>query len=407
MKNKMKELKKGKYIIGVSGGPDSMALLAMCIEQGLNLVVAHMNYQLRDTADRDMDIVEAYCEKYGIPFAYRMQNKKCVGNFQAFARDERYKFYKELLQQYHGDAVLLAHHMDDHLETYLMQKQRASIGEYMGIREETCIMECPIIRPLLQYTKKELTMYCIEHMIPYGIDESNLSDHYTRNRIRHSVIDHMSDEEKIRLCKTIASENLKLIELRKDCSAFLQNWDTSITVLQKLDTYFLDQVLIQYIYEQCNCYTTYQEIEIIRQLILHNANNWTRDIKTTYDIYNEYGKLCIDTKEDVSFSYTMEKIEYMTTPYFKTAASGSSTQAVSVSEKDFPLTIRNALIGDCIALRFGTKKVNRWFIDRKIPKKERKRWPVVVNALGKVILVPKIGCDIEHFSNNPSFFVLK
>ena len=403
----MKELKKGIYIIGVSGGPDSMALLDMCREQGLSLVVAHMNYQLRDTANRDMEIVQAYCEKYGIPFAYRMQNKKCVGNFQAFARVERYKLYKELLQQYHGDAVLLAHHMDDHLETYLMQKQRSSIGEYMGIREETCIMECPIIRPLLKYTKKELEKYCLERSVPYGIDESNLSNHYTRNQIRHSVIDHMSYEEKLELCKKIDSENLKLMELRKDCSAFLKNWDTSIAALQKLDTYFLDQVLIQYIYEQCHCYTSLSEIEIIRDFILNNAKNWTRDIKTKYDIYNEYGNLCIDIKEDVSYSYTLWNTEAFKTPYFEVSHTGSSTEALTLNEKDFPLTIRNAQIGDSIVMRFGSKKVNRWFIDRKIPRKERKRWPVVVNALGNVILVPKIGCDIEHFSNNPTLFVVK
>jgi len=78
-----------------------------------------------------------------------------------------------------------------------------------------------------------------------------------------------------------------------------------------------------------------------------------------------------------------------------------------LQEDDFPITIRNAQAGDVIQLRFGRKKLNRWFIDRKIPKKERKIWPVVTNKDGIVILVPKIGCDIAHFSNNPTLFVLK
>ncbi|MCB6567872.1 hypothetical protein LI169_22730, partial [Desulfovibrio desulfuricans] len=57
----MKKLEKGTYIIGVSGGPDSMALLDMCRTEGLRLVVAHMNYQKRDTANRDMELVRSYC----------------------------------------------------------------------------------------------------------------------------------------------------------------------------------------------------------------------------------------------------------------------------------------------------------------------------------------------------------
>ena len=80
---------------------------------------------------------------------------------------------------------------------------------------------------------------------------------------------------------------------------------------------------------------------------------------------------------------------------------------MTLHEDDFPITIRNVEEHDVIELRFGNKKINRWFIDRKIPKKERKIWPVVVNAKGNVILVPKIGCDIAHFSNNPTIFVLK
>lgn len=407
MKNKMKKLKKGIYIIGVSGGPDSMALLDMCRLDGLHIIVAHMNYQQRNTADRDMEIVRQYCENYGISFVNRMQNKVCAGNFQAFAREARYAFYKEVLQQYHGDAVLLAHHLDDHIETYLMQKQRASIGEYLGIREETYIMGCLIIRPLLRYTKKELETYCAEHAILYGIDESNLSDHYTRNRIRHSYIDHMDEIEKLKLCKEIHSENHKLIELRKDCSAFLKTWDGSIQALHKLDSFFLNQVLIQFIYEQCGCHTTMQEIHTISQFIINKAKNWTRDIKTKYDIYNEYGKLCIDIKDDVFYEYKLYTLEYLKTPYFEVTHMGSTTEALTVTKEDYPITVRNVRNGDWIQMRFGTKKVNRWFIDRKIPKKDRKRWPVVVNAQGIIILVPKIGCDIAHFSNNPSLFVVK
>ena len=125
------------------------------------------------------------------------------------ARAERYHFYHELLEKYHGDAILLAHHLDDHLETYLMQMERGSKGVYYGIQEETVLYDCKVLRPLLSYTKQELLAYCIEHQVPYGFDESNFTDDYTRNRIRHSYIDHMSRKEKEELAAEIAEKNNK------------------------------------------------------------------------------------------------------------------------------------------------------------------------------------------------------
>ena len=74
---------------------------------------------------------------------------------------------------------------------------------------------------------------------------------------------------------------------------------------------------------------------------------------------------------------------------------------------DFPITVRSVQPGDAIQLRFGTKKIHRWFIDRHIPLQERLLWPVMVNAQGKVIFVPKIGCDVAHFSNNPNLFMVQ
>ena len=384
-----------------------MALLDMCRKEGFQLVVAHMNYKKRDTADRDMELVRSYCARFHIPFEARLQTKPCVGNFQAFAREERYRMYRELLQKYQAAAVLLAHHLDDHLETYLMAKERGSMKEYLGIQEEACIMGCTIIRPLMAYSKRELEAYCRENAVPFGIDESNLTDHYARNRIRHEIVDRMSEKEKEALMETISWENMRMQQLRADCRAFLNSWDGSLKKLRVLDSYFLEQVLITWIHDTCSCYLSMHEIQVLRELIMNNANYWTRDIAGGYDIYSEYGKLVIDTSEEISYSYVYDHAVFEKTPYFETAPHGTGVEAVTLQATDWPITIRNAQPQDAIQLRFGVKKLNRWFIDRKIPKKERKLWPVVVNAAGNVILVPKIGCDIAHFSNNPTLFVLK
>lgn len=406
----MKRLNLNKdavYIIGVSGGPDSMALFDMCIKQGYHVIAAHMNYQKRESADRDMMIVEDYCQRNGIVCKVRMQNKECTGNFQAFAREMRYAFYKELSEIYHAQGVLLAHQLDDHLETYLMQKNQHRYGHYFGIQEECDVMGCHIIRPLLDMTKQELEQYCETYDVPYGVDESNLSDHYTRNRIRHQIIDHMNMEDKQELKHEITQYNLQWRAICDEADAFLKSWDHTIHSLNMLDDIHLDQVLIHYIYQECTIHLQRHEIHSIRELLRHHAKQWTRDINTAYVIYNEYGKLCIDTKETVAFTYTYEQLEFVETPYFRIAHQGSRKEALTLKEDDFPITVRSFEVGDTISMRYGHKKVNRWFIDHKIPKKERRKWPVVVNAIGNIILVPEIGCDIEHFSNNPTCFVLK
>ena len=148
----MKNLDKTQtYIIGVSGGADSMALLNMCKEHNLNIIVAHMNYLKRESANRDEQIVIDYCEKNHIKCEVKHQLEPCNENFQAFARKKRYAFYEQLMKKYQASKVLLAHHLDDHIETYLLQQQRNSQSDYYGIAKEVYVHNCLIYRPLLKY----------------------------------------------------------------------------------------------------------------------------------------------------------------------------------------------------------------------------------------------------------------
>ncbi|UPU38547.1 tRNA lysidine(34) synthetase TilS [Erysipelothrix sp. Poltava] len=80
---------------------------------------------------------------------------------------------------------------------------------------------------------------------------------------------------------------------------------------------------------------------------------------------------------------------------------------MTLSESDFPIMIRNARKGDSIKMRFGTKSLNRFFIDRKIPRHEREIWPVIVNSSQQIVFVVGMGCDEHHYSNNPNLFMLE
>ena len=184
-----------KCVVACSGGPDSMALLDQLNKQGRDIVVAHVNYKHRDTADRDENIVKEYCQKYGIPVrvCYPIHEK---GNFQAWARDVRYAFFEEVADEFDTKLLYVAHQMDDVIETYFFQKKRNMICDYYGLKQESSRHGYKIIRPLLSYTKAELQMYCVENGVSFGIDESNLTNHYTRNVIRHTQIEKMSRKDR-------------------------------------------------------------------------------------------------------------------------------------------------------------------------------------------------------------------
>ena len=295
---KLEKIDKTKtYVIGVSGGPDSMALLDMCRREGISLVIAHMNYQIRESAYRDMKIVEDYAQAYDIPYVVRMQEKECIGNFEAFAREQRYHFYAELLEKYHGEAVLLAHHLDDHLETYLMQKQRHSEGKVWGIQACTIIKGCRILRPLLSMSKQDVMDYCHRYQVPYGIDETNLSDDYTRNRIRHQIIEKMSYQEKQELNEQIRQENIKKQETNRKWERFISNWQYTVQELSELSKEDIQSFLHYLLYDKMHIAINHHEIRQLIQLIQSGRDGWSRELANQYEIYQEYGKLCIDQKD--------------------------------------------------------------------------------------------------------------
>ena len=195
--------------LAISGGPDSMALLNMCFEKGINCVVAHVNYKKRESANRDELLVKKYCEKRNIKM-FTLYPVYEQGNFQKWARDVRYSFFSDIVKENKLDCVLVAHHLDDLIETYLIQLKRCTIPSYYGIKKETTIKGVLINRELLNLSKKDLIDYCESSNVPYGIDESNLTMDYTRNFIRHNIVEKMSDQEKIDMISEIKLKNLEL-----------------------------------------------------------------------------------------------------------------------------------------------------------------------------------------------------
>ena len=403
------QLAEKKWIIGVSGGPDSMALLDLCRRHQVAVVCAHVNYHHRPTADRDQQLVELYCRRHAIPFFSRSPKKEAGGNFQAWARDVRYAFFAELAKAEGAAGVLIAHHLDDFLETALLQQESGRQSEVLGIREEGRVMGVQVVRPLLNRTKQQLQDYCDRHHIPYGIDESNLSDDYRRNQLRHHQLAELSEAQKRSAVQKLKRRNRNRQKRRDAVKAKLNpaNQIISQEIFLTLNEAEQRIFLRMWMQEQGASVPSEAFLIELTKALKQKQGNFNLTFSKDRRFQLAYGFFSLDFTEEVSYCYVLDKIELFATPYFKVAMQGETTEAVTLAEEDFPITIRSPQPQDAIQLRFGKKRLNRWFIDRKIPPDQRRSWPVVVNRRGEIVLVPKIGCNVAHYSNNPTCFVIK
>ncbi len=400
--------KEKKYLVAVSGGCDSMMLLSLCVKQGYDIVVAHVNYKLRKGADRDEKIVSDYCKNHKLPFYVDYPVYEDKDNFQAWAREVRYSFFKKVYDLEKCETLLLAHHLDDSLENYLMSKERNSRSWFYGISKEAYHHGMKILRPLINLRKKEIEQYCTDNKIQFGLDETNLSYKYTRNRIRAEQLEKLTEQEVESLQKEMEEENKKL---RNDLN-YIQgkyNFDQEIAVNEYLkETERIKTLILRYLLKQSCPEKSFSSNFIwdLKEKIDKSNQGFKNEIAEDKLIVCEYGFLyCCKKKDD--FNYVLEKIEYLETEYFKLSDKGTIIQQMTIKETDFPLVIRNYQSADQIKLRYGHKKVNRFLIDRKILYRDRIKWPVVVNSNNQVIFVKDIGCDVNHYSIKPNLFMVE
>ena len=397
-----------KIIVAVSGCPDSMALLDMLQKQGYDCLVMHVNYGVRDSAICDQRIVEDYCSKYNLKLKILNADKVKSGNFQAKARKIRYDFLIELANKYNRKDVYIAHHQDDALETYIMQKRRRITPEYYGIKTNTTYKSINVIRPLLDLSKQDLIDYCKDNNVAYAIDETNLEDGYKRNLIRHQIVDKMNQKDKAAMLAEIKVENKELKKVKTKTENLYSVFEKhkKIDYLLNLNQDYAINVLRLW-FKKSHIYniSKLEYLNILAYLKAEQNNEYK--INDSYSLIKDYDNLTLLFNEDSQYNFKLNEIINKEYKHFKITNQGTRFEGVTVSEQDFPLTIRNFIEGDVILMRYGRKRVSRWFIDNKIAPSQRRSWPIILNNDNEVILVPGIGCNVTHFSNNPNMFVVK
>lgn len=184
-------LREKRLLLACSGGMDSVVLGHLARASGLDLVLAHCNFGLRGSeSDGDEDFVRNLAGEWGIPFlakgfdtvAHADQKRISI---QMAARELRYGWFDQVLEEQALDFVLTAHHGDDDLETFLINLSRGTgIEGLMGIP----MVNGRVVRPLLIFSTEELRLHAVREKLLWREDSSNLDHKYLRNQIRHTVV---------------------------------------------------------------------------------------------------------------------------------------------------------------------------------------------------------------------------
>lgn len=211
-------IKPGRYVIGVSGGVDSVVLLDMLHKQrDLELVVAHFDHGIRKNSQQDRTFVHHLAMSHNLTFEFA-EGKLGSQASEEVARNARYNFLRHISKKYNAAGIILAHHQDDLLETAVINLLRGT-----GWRGLTSLQSHPaLIRPLLNTSKAEILAYAKQLQLDWREDATNLDTRYLRNYVRHVIFTTMSAEGKEKLRQIIVRQHA----VQHDIAIELQTWLT-------------------------------------------------------------------------------------------------------------------------------------------------------------------------------------
>ncbi len=205
-------LEPGRYVIAVSGGVDSVALLHLLQQQAdLQLTVAHFDHGIRDDSAQDRQYVARLAQQYGLPFVYD-EGQLGTGASEATAREARYKFLRKTAEATNAQAIVTAHHQDDAIETAIINILRGT-----GRKGITSLSDSSILkRPIMHVSKEALIAYAKDQGLTWREDSTNKDERYLRNYVRSRLVTRIDADNRHKLLDIIdalRSTNRELDEL--------------------------------------------------------------------------------------------------------------------------------------------------------------------------------------------------
>jgi tRNA(Ile)-lysidine synthase len=388
----------GQLLLTVSGGVDSVVLCELCYRAGLVFQIAHVNFELRgEESESDEMFVRQLAEKYKVPVHVRKINAKWYAeekklSIQVAARESRYAWFEELLDD-ELRCIVTAHHADDNIETVLMNFFRGTgIAGLRGMLPVTG----NVVRPLLPFSREEILQFAKEHKLAWREDSSNLSEKYSRNRFRHTIIPLLKEVypeaeqnllDNIRRFADIEVLYHQAIDLHKKKLVEHKGNEAHIPVRKLLKASPPDTIVYEIIKDYG--FTSHQADEVRRLLsagqgkLVQSATHRiirNRDwliISPNINVESEH-VLIEEGEEEIQFEKGIIEIRKIAAD--KVNISGSPMIAFfDKGEIEYPLLLRKWKQGDYF-YPFGLrkkKKISRFLIDQKLsPTEKEKVWVI-------------------------------
>lgn len=407
--------KKKKYLLAVSGGVDSMAMLHFFHSKNFNIVVAHCNFQLRgEDSNADELAVIDWCKTQDILCVTKKFDTQAIvlkekKGIQEVARQLRYEFFNKVMKQYECDYLFTAHHQDDQVETVLFRFMRGT-----GIKGLTGIpfWNQHIMRPMLHINKDEILHYAHSNNIPYREDSSNVKTDYSRNKIRLEILPFLQkyfpaisnniahNASRMQEAYTIYEQQIanykkKLISKRES------EWYIPIKKLKcknPIHTICFELIapfgfhfeqakqLIEMMNSESGKYIENDEYRILKDkafFIIASKNSLQA---TMIEIYND--------EKEISTAHFSLKINTASAQNYVLQNEEKVAQ-LDISKLEFPLILRKWKQGDYMyPLGLNKKKkIAKILIDKKIPQAEKEKvW--VIESNKKIVWL--VGLCIDH-----------
>ncbi|WP_201523497.1 tRNA lysidine(34) synthetase TilS [Aliarcobacter butzleri] len=188
-------IKESKNLLAFSAGVDSSALFFLLLKQNIPFDIAIVNYNVRVQSKDEVNYAKELALKYNKQIYIKDIKLESTSNFEKTARDIRYKFFEEIIDENSYEILITAHQLNDKLEWFLMQLTKgAGLVELIGFNEFQQKENYKVYKPLLEITKEELENFLKQENIKYFIDNSNFDEKYKRNYFRHNFSDKLLNE---------------------------------------------------------------------------------------------------------------------------------------------------------------------------------------------------------------------
>ena len=407
-----------RILLAVSGGVDSMVMLDLFLKSGIEVGVAHCNFQLRGNDSlEDEEFVTEIAMKTATPlYMVRFHTSEYAQanglSIQMAARQLRYDWFERIRKEHDYNFIATAHHKDDVLEGFFLNLLRKTgIGGLHGIRPKSNYL----IRPMLFASKAEILQYAENQKIMYREDCTNQDDHYLRNYIRHHIIpafkqlksnfaDTLSDSISIISKQELVYKN-HIQEVAKSLiNNTLQGVELSIEAIKKLpfpDVY-LFEILSLFGYNESQIVAIVQCLDEKEEKIFYSASHQLlkgRKSLIVKLIENEIPQEIIIEKPDCKLfmqcGITIEIVPNLPNFPFE---NNPNTAYFDLDKLTFPLVLRTWKQGDFF-FPFsgkGKKKISDLFTDAKLNSLEKKNAKLLCNSNKDIVWVVGMRSDNRY-----------